>query len=351
MKDLQNPVCNLNVLSLSGGGIRGYISVLFLQKFCAMYRIPERQFINLFDIVGGTSIGGILTIALTNGVTPSQLVTLFETKRKDIFPSRPNWFQKLKFLATGESFYDQEGLMSAIQQVIPDIKTKTINQIKKRVVITTLRRKTDSNGKLCSTPIYITNVQSIDPKGGNGLFTLYDACRATSSAPMYFPPYKKGKSQYIDGGVWCNNPAMICLNALKSTFRTSKRQCVLSVGTGATNFQMHKEQILQESLHNQSVEFFNGAQELIYTISAAITSPESDIDFNLHQMQQHEIYNRLFYYKFQPLLDDYDDVELDNTSDDFFKYMRRKVDTVLSDQMVQNQLNNFYNRLFLQINE
>ena len=59
----------ISILNLPGGGVRGYMEVLFLKKFCETFKIKEEDFIKHFDIITGTSIGGLIALALVQGNT------------------------------------------------------------------------------------------------------------------------------------------------------------------------------------------------------------------------------------------------------------------------------------------
>lgn len=318
-----------NILSISGGGIRGYMEALFMQLFCKEFKINEEKFIDLFDVVGGTSIGGIIAIALAKGITPSQLVKLFKNKRHDIFPSRAGWLDKLKFVTAGTAFYKRDGLVNAIKELIGE--EAKIRDLKKRVIITTLKKEEDAEGVTVSSPVYITNMIEVDKHLHCLDFTLLDAACATSAAPMYFDPYVRDESTgdkafYIDGGVWRNNPISACINGIRKEFPESNVQNILSLGTGVINFDFHGgEPPDPEQLKESNLKIFDGAQMLIYTLQASLGCAEAAAAHDAKMFQHCSNDNAVVYEYFQPRLNDYKDTELDNTSDEFFEYMEKKV--------------------------
>jgi patatin-like phospholipase/acyl hydrolase len=64
------------VLSIDGGGMRGYLSLRWLKRFVQLWGIPQTDIYKYFDVICGTSIGGILALALSLGFTLDELVMM-----------------------------------------------------------------------------------------------------------------------------------------------------------------------------------------------------------------------------------------------------------------------------------
>ena len=64
--------------------------------------------------------------------------------------------------------------------------------------------------------------------------TIWQACRATSAAPTFFPPVKFGKPEveYVDGGLGYNNPVRALMDEVTHIWPTRKVGCIVSIGTG-----------------------------------------------------------------------------------------------------------------------
>ena len=78
----------IRVLSLDGGGVRGYLSLKFLQRFVAQWGINPNELWKYFDVICGTSIGGIQALAYAYGKSTQDLEPFFREKAKKVFTIR-----------------------------------------------------------------------------------------------------------------------------------------------------------------------------------------------------------------------------------------------------------------------
>ena len=70
--------CNtVRVLSLDGGGIRGYLSLKWLQRFISQWGVNGNELWKYFDVICGTSIGGIAALSYAYGKSPDELKPFF----------------------------------------------------------------------------------------------------------------------------------------------------------------------------------------------------------------------------------------------------------------------------------
>ena len=216
------------ILSIDGGGIRGLIPALILQE---IEQRTGRRIHTLFDLIVGTSTGGILAIALTKPGKPisaKQLVALYRKRGDQIFTR--------SFLRTLESFagvfgerYDQGPLEKILKRLFGTTQLKntlcdliiTSYDIEKR------------------TPYLFKSSQARLNPARNHL--LRDVARATSAAPTYFEPLlmdgerwsqERKRRVLIDGGVFANNPTMIALSAALASDAPREEIVLCSLGTG-----------------------------------------------------------------------------------------------------------------------
>ncbi len=213
----------MRVLSIDGGGIRGIIPALVLAE---IERRTGRQTHELFDLVAGTSTGGILACALTRpGAAPaSELVELYRTEGPQIF--RRSTAHRLRS-ADGllEEKYDDRALVDALDRYLGD---GLLSETTTRTLVTAY--DLEARG-----PHFFKSWRA-DLDGPRAL-----VARATAAAPTYFEPLKFGKMSLVDGGVFATNPAM-CAYAESVRLDGLPPSFVLSLGTGNQTKPIHHEQ-------------------------------------------------------------------------------------------------------------
>ena len=98
----------LRILSLDGGGMRGYVSANFLKSFVDLWGINPNELWKYFDVITGSSIGGIMALALSFGKSPEELLTFFTEDGPWIFTtstttpsSRPSTLSKVNTILGG----------------------------------------------------------------------------------------------------------------------------------------------------------------------------------------------------------------------------------------------------------
>ncbi len=139
----------LRILSLDGGGERGYLSLNFFQKFVQLWGIDPSTIASQFDVITGTSVGGIMALALAFGLTPAKISPFFTVQGPYIFslssliPSlRPNKAAKVALVIADTPFYQSSGptaakygsgLLSATLTSI--FGTNTLQNLKTNVII------------------------------------------------------------------------------------------------------------------------------------------------------------------------------------------------------------------------
>jgi len=198
------------ILSIDGGGMRGIYSALLLQH---LETRAEKQCFELFDLIGGTSIGGILAFGLSTGITAKNMVGMFEDNIPKIF--KKDWKHSCKTLwgITG-SKYDPKNIDYFLDSLFGDNKIQTV------LVDTLCVARDIKNAKYNILKSY-----KLDP------VSIKEACRCTSSAPTFFPSYKLGKQLNVDGAMFMNNPSLILWTEAKKLYPYDDIY-ILSIGTG-----------------------------------------------------------------------------------------------------------------------
>src|SRR5215211_3420814 len=207
----------VKVLSIDGGGIRGIIPALVLAE---IERRTRRPAATLFDLIAGTSTGGLLACALAkpDALSAERLVDLYENEGPHIF-SRSIW-QRIR---SGEGLvdekYDAGALDETLKRYLGDARLKdTVTEILVPAYDTEARR-----------PVFFTSAPAREDPTMD--FPLREVARATASAPTYFQPLLLRDHPLIDGGVFAVNPGM---SALADVLRRSPgaEVVLVSLGTG-----------------------------------------------------------------------------------------------------------------------
>jgi hypothetical protein len=200
------------ILSLDGGGIRGAFVAAFLAKIQENINVP---LVRYFDLIVGTSTGGLIAVALGMGINPQEIRDLYEFEGPSIFKRPPPQLPSLKrhFLDAilqriapsldaewlFRSKYAAEPLKAALAKRLSD---RRLGEAQCRLVIPSVDL---AAGKLVvfKTPHRPNFVRDRH-------FRAVDIILATTAAPSYFPSASiDSGSLYCDGGIWANNPALV----------------------------------------------------------------------------------------------------------------------------------------------
>ena len=223
----------VRILSLDGGGMRGYLSATFLKRFCVQAGIPPNQLFNSFDIITGTSIGGIQALGYAYGQSPDNMLQFFATQGPNIFyynsslPLAAYKFSVIMGLPTyPTTFYGQAPLQAALEAVFGT--TLTLSDLPGKVIIPSWDAGEDAS-------IIFSNITGFEPFMTGANTEVVNVGLATSAAPLYFPSSTVSGETLIDGGVYQNNPVTTAFSVARQLFPQATRLCVLSVGTGVAH--------------------------------------------------------------------------------------------------------------------
>ena len=217
------------VLSIDGGGIRGVIPALILTEIEKRAKTPISK---LFDLIAGTSTGGIIALGLTKPneqgepeYEAEQIVDLYAKNGKRIF-SRSIWHRTRAMGSLLEEKYPSD----EVEEVLHEYFGETLlHEALTNVLVTAYEIERRSPWFFRSS-LAVSNPSEFD-------FPMKKVARATSAAPTYFEPLKleaKGAVDYwalVDGGVYANNPTLCGLVEAKTVFG-SDDVLVVSLGTG-----------------------------------------------------------------------------------------------------------------------
>lgn len=210
----------MRILSIDGGGVLGLAPAMILAELERRAGKPCRD---LFDLIAGTSTGGVIACGLAAGTPAETLASLYKERASRIFQrSVARRIRRLGGLVGPK--YDNAGLKAELAALLGDAWLSEVVRVWLLV------------------PAYdIYNRQAVFFKswrdGPDRDMRLRDVALATSSAPTYFPPaIIRGRIRQqlalVDGGLFANNPTLCaCIEAHRAGRRI---RGVLSLSTGET---------------------------------------------------------------------------------------------------------------------
>jgi hypothetical protein len=207
------------VLSLDGGGMRGTYTATYLDQVAANFA-RQRGLAALdvgaaFDLIVGTSTGGIIACALAKGIPLGEVVGLYRDVGPAIFsrplPSTligvaPDYFLRGAALTAGE-----EALRAALTDRLGETTMGGLYEARGVALAITAVEMSQHRSWVFKTP-HFAGTNHRDDK-----YRLVDVCLATSAAPIFrslaaldhADGTGGGFNVFADGGLWANNPVLV----------------------------------------------------------------------------------------------------------------------------------------------
>lgn len=292
------------VLSIDGGGIRGIIPAMVLAE---IERRTGKPISEMFDLVAGTSTGGILALGLTmpgqDGkpeYSAKRLIELYETEGGRIF-SLPVWHRLQSVGGLAEEKYPAKGIEEVAQRYFGDLR---LAEALTEVLVTAY----EIVGR---APWFFKRRHARDEGREGDDFLMREIARATSAAPTYFEPFLVEGGPHdgcalIDGGVHSNNPAMCAYVEARKIYPEENDFLVVSLGTGE----------LTRSLPYEEVRGWGLALWAQPILNVVFDGVADTVDYQLRELLSAEEGEARRYYRFQTQLDigkdDMDDVSRTN---------------------------------------
>lgn len=317
------------ILSIDGGGIRGIIPATIIAE---IERRANKPICQLFDMIAGTSTGGILALGLTkpdpeNAAIPhyqaSDLIDLYKKEGKRIF--NQSWIDKLEEVS--ELFrkpkYSSVGRQEVLEEYLG--KRTPIQTALTEVFITSYETE-------LRMPVYFTSNKAEEKTVGLDFhrvcrgITMVEAGMATSAAPTYFEPVaiatdnkSNGLYSLVDGGVFANNPTSLAImeaiiaskKAARKLNQPDKKLAlddilVVSIGTGSLTREYEFDQMTR----------WGQAQWIQPILNIVLDGQSEAVGSQLDQLLPDADNDPKQYYRFQPRLtkgnDDIDDPSPEN---------------------------------------
>lgn len=293
----------IKILSIDGGGIRGVVPAMAMAE---IERRTGKHIAELFDLIAGTSTGGILALGMTKPdadgrpqYSAEDGVRLYENEGHRIF-SRSAW-QRVRTLGSlVDEKYPSAPLEEVLQEYLGDARLKdavtdvliTSYEIERRI------------------PWFFRSWRAKERPDYD--FPMTQVARSTSAAPTFFEANKvetEDIGEYyalIDGGVFANNPTMCAYVDVRTRFPNVSDFLVVSLGTG---------ELTRPINYNEAKDWglVNWVRPLINILMQGVTAT---VDYQMQQMLPKTAAGEQRYYRFQAQLvegsDDMDDVSRTN---------------------------------------
>ncbi|MCT2263876.1 MULTISPECIES: CBASS cGAMP-activated phospholipase [Actinomycetes] len=205
------------ILALDGGGAKALFTAQVLARLEQDLDVSIKD---SFDLIAGTSAGGIVALALGAGLTPSEIVEHYEELVEAVFPAtrRRLWRRARQLTAP---IYDADALRTALTKVLGE---RLLGDSAKRLVIPAWDVQRGA--------VHIFKTPHHKRLARDWRLSMVDIAMATSAAPLYFPAARVDGHRLIDGGVWANNPSVVAIAEAVSMLDVPLASIrVLNVGT------------------------------------------------------------------------------------------------------------------------
>jgi uncharacterized protein len=205
------------ILALDGGGAKALFTAHVLAR---LERDLGTKITDSFDLIAGTSAGGIVALALGAGLTPSEIVGHYEQLVEAVFPAARRRFWRRPSQLTAP-IYDGDALRTALTKVLGE---RLLGDSTKRLVIPAWDVQRGA--------VHIFKTPHHTRLARDWRLSMVDIAMATSAAPLYFPAARVDGHRLIDGGVWANNPSVVAIAEAVSMLDVPLGSIrVLNVGT------------------------------------------------------------------------------------------------------------------------
>lgn len=231
------------ILSIDGGGICGILPASILAE-------TERRFLggesisNHFDMIAGTSTGGIIALALSLGMTAAQARDIYMDRGGIIFPPASGVTALIRRARRLRRYvYDSDVLEGELRRVFTD---HVFGDSKVRLCIPSFE---GLHGEpwLFKTPHHPDYKKDQHEK-------MVRVGLATSAAPTYFHAQNNGGYVMVDGGIWANNPVMNAVVDVLTCYNIRREQIqVLSLGCGETTYSVSPKHAIGGMWHWRGV--------------------------------------------------------------------------------------------------
>ena len=250
----------VQVLALDGGGLRGLYAASVVKSLEAQLGQPITKH---FDIVTGTSTGGLIALALARGISGADIQRFYIENGRKIFPASGVLGRLRAVRSLVMSKYSNRVLKATLQSLLQDAvgNQPTLGDSQCRLVIPTFRSG-ESTPRLLKTP-------HADRYKYDWKLPMWAVGMATSAAPTYLPSFEFDGKTYVDGGLWANNPSLVGLVEAKDLGAQLSNIRILNIGTTYSTSETVFQHWLARLIRIRRAGFLGWAAQILPTVMQA----------------------------------------------------------------------------------
>jgi predicted acylesterase/phospholipase RssA len=205
------------VLALDGGGAKALFTAHVLARLEADLGV---RITDHFDLITGTSAGGILALGLGAGLAPAEIVEHYTDLAERVFPRSRRAPWRFGSRALGPAYSG-----AVLREVLTEVLgPRLLGQSTKRLVI--------PSWDVQRAEVHIFKTPHHPRLRRDGRISMVDVAMATTAAPTFFEAARVDGQRLVDGGVWANNPSVVAIGEAVSMLDVSLEAIrVLNVGT------------------------------------------------------------------------------------------------------------------------
>jgi uncharacterized protein len=291
------------VLSIDGGGMRGIVPALVLAD---IERRTGKRIAELFDLVGGTSTGGLLALGLLKpgGDGPEyralDLVDLYAEEGDVIFDT-----SALRKIVTGGGLFEERYDERPLERLLRDRyfgETRTSEALAELVIT--------SYDLRASHPFIFK--RSYARERDDWDYPMWWVARSTSAAPTYFEPFLIPQQLptdvdhvLVDGGVFANNPALCAYVEALDIWGADAEIVVCSIGTGEKR---------GRGLTKEEVDGWGAGRWATTILDTVFDGVSDSVDYQMRLICRHGDDEQPRYYRFQIVIPDGTSAALDDAT-------------------------------------
>jgi hypothetical protein len=293
------------VLALDGGGLRGIVTLGYLQRIEDLLRArvggdPDFRLAHYFDLIAGTSTGAIIAAGLARGMTVAEITELYFKLGREVF-YKSLWRQGIL-----RARYSHKKLTTHLKAILGEDTTLGSDALRTGVLVVTKRMDTGSPWALGNNPRGSFHEAPADAEWtSNRDYPLWKVVRASTAAPSFFSPEqititealgeRQVVGEFVDGGVSpFNNPTLQAF--MYATIRGygvnwetgADRLFIVSVGTGRGDPGKAPTWITAKGAVQSLLSLMDDVGSLVETVAQWLSTGHThrDIDLELGDLSQ-----------------------------------------------------------------